>query len=319
MDGMKNLILILLLMMIGPRIVAQEDWGVINVSVCNTRSEADYNAGMESQALLGMPVKLLGTQDEWTRIQTPEGYEHWTLSSVVCPMPREEVSAWNRSRQAVVTALYALVYEQPSLHTQTVSDVVAGDRLRLLGTKGKFLHVEYPDGRQGYIRKADAKPLDEWRASLDMSAEAILRTAHRLMGVPYMWGGTSPKGVDCSGFVRTTLLMHDIIIPRNASQQARCGERLETNDLSLLQPGDLLFFGIKAKDGRPARVLHVAFYLGNKRFIHSLGCVRIGSFDPQDPLYDAYDHNRLLHAARVLPYINKEDGLFTTDQSEFYR
>lgn len=289
------------------------------MSVCNTRSDADYDAGMESQALLGMPVKVLDTRNEWTRIQTPEGYEHWTLSAAVSRMTREEVTQWNQGRQVVVTAMYGNVYEEPSRKAQTVSDVVAGNRLRLTGRKGRFYRVEYPDGRKGYLPKADAEPLEKWRASLDNSAEGILQTAHRLMGVPYMWGGTSPKGVDCSGFVRTTLLMHDIIIPRNASQQARKGERLETGDFSTLQPGDLLFFGSKAKEGKPERVIHVAFYLGGKRFIHSLGCVRTGSLDPQDPLYDEYDHQRLLFAARVLPYINKEEGLFTTDHSEYYR
>lgn len=316
---MRNIFLAFLLAvcLIAP---AQEvGWGIVNVSVCNTRSEADYNAGMESQALLGMPVRVLGTQDEWTCIQTPEGYEHWTLSAAIQSMSRQEVTQWNQGPQAVVTSLYGLVYDQPSTRSQTVSDVVAGDRLRLLGHKGKFYRVAYPDGRQGYLPKADAMPLDRWRRQLDNSAEAILRTAHRLMGVPYMWGGTSPKGVDCSGFVRTVLLMHDIIIPRNASQQAREGDRFEIGDFSDLQPGDLLFFGRQSLFGMPERVVHVAFYLGNKRFIHALGCVRLGSFDPDDPLYDAYDHGRLLFAARLLPYINKAENLFTTDQSEFYK
>ena len=316
---MRNLFLTLLLVAHCLGLAAQDDWGVVNVSVCNTRSDADYDAGMESQALLGMPVRVLDTKNEWTRIQTPEGYEHWTLSAAVRRMSREEVSKWNQGGLAVVTSLYGQVYEEPSLKSQTVSDVVAGDRLRLTGSKGKFYCVEYPDGRKGFLPKADALPLEKWRGALDNSAEGILRTAHRMMGVPYMWGGTSPKGVDCSGFVRATLLMHDIIIPRNASQQARRGQRLEIGDFSSLQPGDLLFFGRKAQEDRPERVVHVGFYLGNRRFIHSLGCVRIGSFDPQDPLYDEYDHGRLLFAARVLPYVNKEEGLFTTDKSEYYR
>lgn len=297
----------------------QETWAIVNVSVCNTRAAADYDAGMESQALLGMPVRVLGTQDEWTRIQTPEGYEHWTLSAAIQPMSRQAVTTWNRSPQVVVTALWGSVYGQPSRQAQTVGDVVAGNRLQLTGSRGRFYRVAYPDGRTGYLPKSDAMPLDRWRRQLDNRPEAILRTAHRLMGLPYMWGGTSPKGVDCSGFVRTVLMMHDIIIPRNASQQARCGQRLEIGDFSDLQPGDLLFFGRKAQDGRPERVLHVAFYLGGKRFIHALGCVRIGSFDPADPLYDAYDHDRLLFAARLLPYINRSEELFTTDQSEYYR
>lgn len=317
---MKSLFLTLFCCVLGVSVWAQEmGWGVINVSVCNTRSEADYNAGMESQALLGMPVRVLGSQDEWTRIVTPEGYEHWTLSDDVTRMSREDVSQWNRGPQVVVTALCGTVRERPTAQAQPVSDVVAGDRLRWLSSTRKHYRVEYPDGRVGYLAKTMAEPLDRWRKHLDQSAEGILSTAHRLMGVPYMWGGTSPKGVDCSGLIRTTLYMHDIIIPRNASQQARKGQRLEVGDLSTLIPGDLLFFGIHAQEGRPERVLHVAFYLGDKRFIHSLGRVRVGSFDPEDPLYDEEQTRRLLFAARVLPYINKEEGLFTTDQSNYYQ
>ena len=135
-----------------------------------------------------------------------------------------------------------------------------------------------------------------------------------------MWGGTSPKGVDCSGFVRTTLYLHDIIIPRNASQQARTGERLEiAPDFSNLVPGDLLFFGSRGDESRPERVVHVAFYVGDGRFIHSSGFVREASLRPGDPDYDDYNRGRLLFAARVLPYINRQEGLFTTHRHPFYQ
>jgi cell wall-associated NlpC family hydrolase len=135
-----------------------------------------------------------------------------------------------------------------------------------------------------------------------------------------MWGGTSTKGVDCSGFIRTTLLMHDIIIPRDASQQAYKGQHLDiAPDFSNLQPGDLLFFGTRATAGRKEQVHHVGMYIGNRHFIHSIGWVHLSSFNPKDEDYDGYDLNRLLFAARILPYINKQDGLNTTDHNSFYK
>ena len=135
-----------------------------------------------------------------------------------------------------------------------------------------------------------------------------------MKGFPYLWAGMSPKGMDCSGFVRTVLFMHDIIIPRDAGPQSRTGQRLMGFDD--LQPGDLVFFG--RNDTAAPKVSHVGFYLGDGRFIHSLGLVKIGSFRPEDPLYDAYNTGRYLFASRVLPFIDKQEGLNTTLTNPYY-
>jgi len=313
---MKRFLLLLIQSCLLLPVLADEPFGIINVSVCNTRNEADYNSAQESQALLGMPVRILDREREWTKIQTPEEYVHWVLSGSLQRVSEAELHDWNRADQVVVTALYGFVYQRRSIHSQTVSDVVAGDRLRLITRRGKFYKVAYPDGRTGYIPRKICQPIREWRRKLKQDAQSILKTAYSLMGIPYMWGGTSPKGVDCSGFVRTTLYMHDIIIPRNASQQAEKGQRIEiASDFSNLMPGDLLFFGNK----QTGHVSHVGFYVGEKRFIHSLGYVHESSFSPQDSNYDEYDLGRLLFASRILPYINIEEGLCTTDKNEYYK
>jgi hypothetical protein len=294
--------------------LGDQTWGVVRVSACNLRVAGDYDAGQSSQALLGMPVRVL-RKDDWLQVQTPDNYIAWVLPSCVQRVSKAELDAWNRGPQVVVTAIFGFVYSRPDDASQTVSDVVAGDRLKMLGEAGKYYSVAYPDGRRGYISRSVAQPLGSWRSSLHQDVASILATAKTLMGIPYMWGGTSTKGVDCSGFVRTTLFMHDIIIPRDASQQALKGQHIDiAPDFSNVQPGDLLFFGIR--EGQ--RVQHVAIYLGNKRFIHSLGFVHISSFDPSDADYDAYDLHRLLFAARILPFINKEDGLTTTDRNAYY-
>lgn len=294
-------------------------YGIINLSVASLRVQPDYSSEMMTQALLGMPVRVL-ERDGWYRIQTPDDYIAWTHRVSVLPVTREELTAWNQAEKVVVTSHYAFVYSQPDRRSQTVSDIVAGNRLKLEGTKGGFYHVSYPDGRQGYVEKSVALPEREWRKALKQDAASIIRTAHTLMGVPYLWAGTSSKGVDCSGFVRTVLFMHDIIIPRDASQQAYVGQHIDiAPDFSNLQPGDLVFFGRKATPQRKERVVHVAIYIGNRRFIHSQGDVHVSSFDPQDELFDEYNLGRLLFAVRVLPYINKEKGLNTTATNEHYQ
>ena len=157
------------------------------------------------------------------------------------------------------------------------------------------------------------------RASLKQDVESIIETAYTMIGIPYLWAGTSSKGVDCSGLVRTVLFMHDIIIPRDASQQAYVGERIEiTSDFANVQRGDLVFFGRKAFSGRKEGISHVGIYLGNKQFIHALGDVHISSFEPADKNYDEFNTGRLLFAVRFPPYINKEKGMNTTEHNPHY-
>lgn len=294
-------------------------YGIINLSTCALRSEPDYSAEMVTQALLGMPVKLI-ERDGWYRIQTPDGYLSWTHRVGVHPVSREEYDAWNAAEKVIVTTHHSFVRTEPNATADVVSDIVGGNRLLFEGKKGNYFKVSYPDGRSGYIARSDAMLESEWRKNLKQDAESIIATAKSLMGVPYLWGGTSSKGVDCSGLVRTSLFMHDIIIPRDASQQAYTGERIEiAPDFSNLQAGDLLFFGSKATESRRERVVHVAIYMGAKRFIHSQGSVRINSFDSEDELYDSYNLGRLLFAARVLPYIDKQPSLNTTATNPFYK
>lgn len=295
------------------------NWGLINVSACNMRSQADYDAGMATQGLLGMPVRIL-EDGTWMHVETPEGYKSWVHNRTVHRVTREQLTQWNTKPMLVVTAQYATVLSQPRKNSLPVSDVVASDRLILLGKRGNYYKVAYPDGRIGYLQRNDGEEINAWRKKLSFKAEDILNTAKAMIGVPYMWGAMSTKGVDCSGFVRTVLLQHDIIIPRDAWQMSTKGKHIDiAPDFSNLEPGDLIFFGRKATMTEKAHVSHVAIYLGNKKFIHSLGMVQIASFDSNDPDYDEYDFNRLLWAQRILPYINKVPEMFTTDKCEYYK
>jgi len=298
--------------------VFAQEYGVVNISVCNLRRTADFDAEMVSQALLGTPVHVLQISDNgnpWPQVQTPDNYTGWVHYAGIRRMSKEEYSAWNAAPKVVVTALTGLVYKEASDKSPVISDVVAGDRLQFLGKKGKWLQVQFPDGRKGYVHKSIAQTEAEWRKGLDQSAEAILKTAQSMLGFPYLWAGMSPKGMDCSGFVRTALFMHDIIIPRDCSQIYLTGERI--NDRSQLIPGDLVFFGRYREDGSP-RPTHVGFYLGGNRFLHSMGLVQIGSFDPSDPYYDAYNTGRYLFGDRILPFIDKQEGLNTTITNPYY-
>lgn len=297
---------------------ADSAYGVVHISVCNLRDEGKFTSGMSTQALLGMPVKVL-QYTGWYEIQTPDDYTGWVHRMVITPMSKERYNEWNQAEKIVVTSHYGFTYEKPNEHSQVVSDVVAGNRLKWEGSKGRYYKVSYPDGRQAYIPKSISQPEARWRAAVKQDVESIIETAYSMIGIPYLWAGTSSKGVDCSGFVRTVLFMHDIIIPRDASQQAYVGERIEiAPDFTNIQRGDLVFFGRKATADRKEGISHVAFYLGDNKFIHALGDVHVNSFNPEDEDYDEFNTGRLLFAVRFLPYINKEKGMNTTDRNPYY-
>jgi len=314
---MKRLFIGLLTLLCCAAAQAQE-YGVVNISVCNMRETADFDAEMVSQALLGTPVHVLSISENgnpWPQVQTPDQYTGWVHYAAITRMTREEYHAWNAAPKAVVTALSGIVYAAPSARSATVSDVVGGDRLRLLGRKGCWLHVAFPDGRTGYVSRDIAQEEAQWRKHLDQSPAAILHTAQSMLGFPYIWAGMSPKGMDCSGFVRAVLFLHDIILPRDAGPQSTVGVRIDNQ--AALAPGDLVFFGRWREDGTP-RVSHVGFYLGDGRFIHSMGLVQIGSFKPEDPLYDAFNTGRYLFGTCFLPYIDIHEGINTTLSNPYY-
>jgi cell wall-associated NlpC family hydrolase len=161
--------------------------------------------------------------------------------------------------------------------------------------------VEYPDQRTGYVKKLESAKYNDWIKKVKPSGELIEKYARKFMGVPYLWGGTSVKGLDCSGFTKTSYLMNGFIIPRDASQQIFAGKDIDPElKFENLKKGDLMFFGRKATNSTKQRVTHVAIWLGNGEFIHASRQVRLSSIDPDSPIYDEANKSRYLGSRRYL-------------------
>lgn len=299
--------------------------GVANLSVANLRVQPRNQAELASQILLGTTVDLLERQEGYYRARTPEGYIGWIAVSSVTPMTSAEAKQWKSAKKIIFTADFGHSYTQPDHRSLRVSDLVMGDLLMALGQAGDFYHVQYPDGRRAYIDDELVHPFDDWLGTRNVTAENILAIAKSMMGVPYLWGGTSVKGVDCSGFTKTAYFMNGMVIPRDASQQVLVGEPIDilsadTLDtekaLRNLQPADLLFFASGHGRSPDARITHVALYLGNGEFIHSAGTVRINSMVPGAPNYSDFETRTLVSARR---YIGQEDaGLQPVSTNPFY-
>lgn len=300
-------------------VIGEKQWGVIYNSVEKLHASNSYASETVSEVLLGMPVELLDKKGGWRRVQTPEGYIGW-VSGAITPMNGSEFLAYKQKSKVVVTSLYALSYEKPNEKSQMVSNLVIGDMLVLKSAKGRFYHVAYPDGREAYVKKTDVKELVKWVKDIELTQESIVNTSKQFTGIPYVWGGTSSQGLDCSGFTKLVYFLHGIILPRDASQQVLTGKLIdETGNFDQIQLGDLVFFGTKATEETPReRVVHVGIYIGDKRFIHASDYIQIGSFDPSDPLFDEYNTNRYLRTKRIIGEVGTK-GIDRIFENELYK
>lgn len=315
---MKKTIGIILLAIISLGAMAQEKrMAVVEFSTSYLRLKPDYESPLETQELMGTVVEIVGEQSYWREVVTPQPYKAWCTNQGLVEMNSDELKAYEQAPKVMFRDLYGHIYKEPSMNSQTICDLVGGDLLRLNGItvndakairkalKGKWANVMLPSGKTGFVPSNQLKVHNGFQSIAigegsadsisDETTEAIIAQAMKLVGVPYLWGGMSAKGVDCSGLVRICHIMNGILLPRNASQQVKCGDRVELDNL---QRGDLVFFGTPATDERPMRITHVGIYLGDNKIIHSSHRVRINSLIPGEEDYYENAH-RLVAAIRL--------------------
>lgn len=267
--------------------------GIATLSVINLRKGPDHSSELVSQAVMGTPVQILKHDAGWFLVRTPERYISWTESSSVRQVNEAEMDEWRRADRVVHDRTSGWVYSNIA-GTGIVSDLVAGCILARTGESGISSRVMLPDGREGFVEKASIVPFSQF-SQIAPTENGVLERASLLMGVPYLWGGSSSKGVDCSGFVQNVLFMNGLVVARDASQQARYGDPVDiSGDFTRLGPGDLLFFG------SPERITHVAIYKGGGEYIHSSGRVQVNSLDSTKSNYSRYRRSSLVKAVRVL-------------------
>lgn len=237
------------------------------------------------------------------------------------PFGEKEAQRWLKADKYICTAEYSHVFSEPSEESERLSDFLMSDLVKAAETSdasaggkqsgaglaesgAEWLPVTLADGRPGWVRSRDVRPFREWaedycwhrlNSGEDIS-DSIISLAKRFLGMPYMWGGMSVGHFDCSGLTGFCYFMNGILLPRDASQQVKCGIEVPRNRM---RPGDLVFFG-------DSRVSHVAIYIGDGRIIHSSQVVRINSLKPSEP--DYYGRN-ILAVRRILGHLDEgSDG-----------
>ena len=293
-----------------PDATVEKPWALVTISVACLRGEPRSGAELVSQAIMGTPVKVLECDGGMSRVQTPDGYIAYVTDSSLQFLSADGFAAWKKARRVVVTANLSMAYEKPEENIDAaVSDLLLGNILEYKGETAGFVQVSLPDGRTGYVKETDVKEFSEW-AKQNFDMPTIERSARRMMGTPYLWGGMSAKMADCSGFVRTAYFSNGIILQRDASQQALTGKKIDPKKWRTeAEPGDLIFIGTKS-----GKVTHVAMYIGNGKYIHSSGRVKINSMDKSAS--DFLDYN-FLSMSRIKGEVGTK-GIVAVRNHEWY-
>lgn len=259
-------------------------------SVADLRRQPEHGSELISQAIMGETLAELERQGDWSFVKMEDEYHGWVRSWYVTETDERRVGDFSSRADARVEASVAYVLSSPDPSSIPVTDVTAGTWVVTQGKAGSYVEVTLPGGKSGFLLgDALASP-----AASDDLRTRILERARHFAGVTYVWGGTSGKGFDCSGLIKRVFLMEGIGLPRDADLQSRVGERIEAGGLDAVRPADLLFFG------ENGRITHVAIAMGEGRFIHSFGDVRVNSYVEDDPLFEGKLAGKLLFATDVI-------------------
>jgi len=280
-------------------------YALVNNSVSSIRSKGKHSAEIANQALLGTPVKVLKTVNGWNLIQTPNQYIAWINSADIVKLDSTQLNEYKAAKKIVYNKQYGFSYASPNIMSQVITDLVIGDILPIIEIKAEFYKVKYPDNRIAFVKRNEVLDMEEVFNRKPIEQE-LVKTAKRFNGIPYLWGGSSSKAIDCSGFVSLIYLMNGIVLQRDASQQIKYGKMIsEKYEYKDLKAGDLLFFGRPANDSLPEKVTHVVMYIGDTEFIHSSGRVRINSMDSTR---SNFIPNYVARYIRTMRVIGQENG-----------
>jgi gamma-D-glutamyl-L-lysine dipeptidyl-peptidase len=253
---------------------------IVSSSVADVRRSPAHPSELVSQAVMGDRVEPLKIEGEWVLVRLDDGYIGWIRSWHLIATPPEQIHSFYIRADHRIALNHTEVLSAPSVEALPVTDVIIGTPLAVTGKAARgWLAVDLPDGRSGFVKSAH---VEKRRHRKSLSREQLTATGLRFLGIPYLWGGSTPKGFDCSGLVQRTFRLNGRILPRDSDMQARFGAEKAVGSLDDLQPGDLLFFGRAAQ-----RITHVAMVLPDRLFLHAYGQVRVNSLDPAHPLYEA--------------------------------
>jgi hypothetical protein len=247
------------------------DYGICNLSIVPLRAETSDTSEMVTQLLYGEHFKILETRKKWSRIRLAfDGYEGWIDNKQYFNITEEDYSDFEKMELRLSSDLVDFVtVPENQLFSICLGSNVSATAYLKHRFEGKFVSAILPK-------------------------EHLIETALLYLNTPYLWGGKSPFGIDCSGFTQMVYKLNGHNLLRDASQQATQGEALSFIEES--EPGDLAFF-----DNEEGKITHVGIIMNNNYIIHAHGKVRIDRLDHSGIFnYEVRNHT---HKLRVIKRI----------------
>ncbi len=236
-------------------------WMNVAVNLTGLYARPSWLAEMLSQNIYGAVVEILEDRGEWVFVRQLDGYLGWMFKDYL-----SLVEPGISSHRVGVPMM--LLRTEPDEAAPVAFRLPEGAEVQVSASSGSWMKIEpHPDGLPcglpgGWAKSRELMAVQTLPGTPDEKRQVILATALGLVGVPYLWGGTTAAGIDCSGLAQLSYRMAGLTLPRDADMQKEAGQPLESPN----EPGDLLFF---CSEEDRSRISHVAISLGGWKVIHS--------------------------------------------------
>jgi len=232
--------------------------GIVNQSLVAVRREPSESSEMINQLLFGETFTIIENYSNWLRIiGSFDSYEGWIDSKLVAVLSDDMLASYANPKVANSLFLAKKTGSNYPIRLCPGSSIYGYENDRFSVGESTYQCIENP------FTEANSNIVDE-----------LVHVSKLFVNSPYLWGGRSPYGIDCSGLTQVVFKILGISIPRDAGQQVKLGETVDF--INMAQPGDLAFF-----DNEEEIITHVGIIIDNSKIIHSSGYVKIESIDHQ--------------------------------------